>query len=347
MDSRGTLTISLDFELFWGMHDRRALRSYARNILGVRQAIPRLLDAFERYGIRCTWATVGFLFFQDKEELLQHLPEQRPNYANPALSPYPRIAMIGKNEREDPYHYGLSLIRKIRACPGQEIGTHTFSHYYCLQPGQTPDDFRHDLAAAERAADRLGITLRSLVFPRNQFNDSYLQICRDFGIAVVRGNPRMWFYQSDNSRSDKWIKRGFRRLDQYVPISGHNCAVPERHPTGIINLPASRFLPPMASRVRPLSALCTRRIVRGMTRAARAGMNYHLWWHPHNFGVDLEDNLAALRLTLEHFRRLSETQGMRSCSMGEFAERPEPVGDEALAIAGPCPPSMIGAASSS
>ena len=33
---------------------------------------------FERYGIHCTWATVGFLFFDDKEELLQYLPQERP-----------------------------------------------------------------------------------------------------------------------------------------------------------------------------------------------------------------------------------------------------------------------------
>ena len=51
------------------------------------------------------------------------------------------IARIGPNERQDPYHFGLSLVRRIKDCPHQEIGTHTFSHYYCLEDGQTPEHF--------------------------------------------------------------------------------------------------------------------------------------------------------------------------------------------------------------
>lgn len=75
----GTLAISLDFELFWGVHDKRTLRDYGRNILGAREAIPRMLEVFERYGVHCTWAIVGLLLFDDKEELLQYLPEARPS----------------------------------------------------------------------------------------------------------------------------------------------------------------------------------------------------------------------------------------------------------------------------
>jgi peptidoglycan/xylan/chitin deacetylase (PgdA/CDA1 family) len=180
----GIFTISLDFELYWGVHDHRSLAAYARNLLGARYAIPRMLELFEHYGVHCTWATVGLLFFDRKAELMEHLPEPRPRYANPALSPYPRIGQIGPNERQDPYHCGLSLIEQIRDCPGQEIGTHTFSHYYCLEPGETEDGqceatFRADLLAARRAAERLGITPRSLVFPPG-----------DLSRGRARGGPR-------------------------------------------------------------------------------------------------------------------------------------------------------------
>src|SRR5690606_22033940 len=34
----GIFTISLDFELFWGVHDKRSLKGYGRNILGARDA---------------------------------------------------------------------------------------------------------------------------------------------------------------------------------------------------------------------------------------------------------------------------------------------------------------------
>ena len=72
--ARGTFTLSLDLELFWGVHDKRSLAAYGGNILGARDAILRLLDLFESHRVRCTWATVGFLFFDDKDELYGTCP---------------------------------------------------------------------------------------------------------------------------------------------------------------------------------------------------------------------------------------------------------------------------------
>ena len=315
----GTFALSLDFELFWGVYEKRTPQDYGRNILGARDAIPRMLELFERYGVHCTWATVGLLFFDSKEELLQYLPEARPNYVNPALSPYPRIAAIGPNERQDPYHYGLSLVRRIQDCPHQEVGTHTFSHYYCLEEGQTPDTFRADLDAAARAAARLGIALRSLVFPRNQFSRPDLGICLDAGIDAVRGNQTTWFLGSDGEANESLIKKACRRLDHYLPLSGHNGVTPECDDLGIVNIRSSRFLLPVPIRSRVFGPLCQRRIEAGMTHAARTGQTFHLWWHPHNFGSHVEENVAMLRTVVERYRALSEVEGMVSRTMGEIA----------------------------
>ena len=320
----GTLAVSLDFELFWGVQDKRTLDDYGRNILGAREAIPRMLELFERYGVHATWATVGLLFFDDKEELLQYLPKARPSYANPRLSPYPRIARIGRNERQDPYHYSLSLVRRIQNCPHQEIGTHTFSHYYCLEDGQTPETFRADLDAARRSAARLGIALRSLVFPRNQFSDTYLSICLDAGIEAVRGNQSVWWFRSRGEADERLIKKTCRRLDHYLPLSGHNGVTPEVDRLGIINIRSSRFLLPAPTRSRIFGSLCQRRIERSMRNAARTGQVFHLWWHPHNFGSHVDDNIAMLRTIMERYRALSEEQGMISRTMGEIAAAARP-----------------------
>jgi peptidoglycan/xylan/chitin deacetylase (PgdA/CDA1 family) len=319
----GTFTISLDFELYWGVHDQRPLAAYARNLLGARDAIPRMLELFERYGVHCTWATVGLLFFDRKAELMEYLPEPRPRYANPALSPYPRIGQIGPNERQDPYHYGLSLIEQIRDCPGQEIGTHTFSHYYCLEPGETADDqseatFRADLLAARRAAERLGITPRSLVFPRNQYRADYLETCRDVGLEVVRGNHPAWWFRAESRSEESLVQRACRLSDDYLPISRQDCLRAQAL-DGLVDVRASRFLRPAPRALRPFEPLRLHRIVAGLSRAARHGMIYHLWWHPHNFGGDPEYSLKFLERALEHFRDLAQTHGMRSCSMLEIA----------------------------
>ena len=48
---KGTLIVSLDFELFWGMLDCSTLEVYGENVLGGRRGIPRMLELFRKYGI--------------------------------------------------------------------------------------------------------------------------------------------------------------------------------------------------------------------------------------------------------------------------------------------------------
>jgi len=68
-----------------------------------------------------------------------------------------------------------------------------------------------------------------------------------------------------------------------------------------------------------LLPLRLRRLKQGMALAAREGSTFHLWWHPHNFGVNLDENLAQLEVLLRHYRRLADTHGMQSHCMADFA----------------------------
>src|SRR4051794_5101719 len=141
MAGAGTLVVSLDFELYWGVRDQSSVERYGPNLRGAREVIPRLLERFASFGVHATWATVGMLFCESKDELLARLPERRPAYLDARLSPYDHVAAVGSDESSDPLHFAPSLIRQIVAAPGQEVGTHTFSHYYCLEEGQTAADF--------------------------------------------------------------------------------------------------------------------------------------------------------------------------------------------------------------
>jgi hypothetical protein len=208
----------------------------------------------------------------------------------------------------------------IRGCPGQEIGTHTFSHYYCLEPGQDLQAFRADLDAATRAAARLGIRPRSLVFPRNQFNSDYLAACAAAGLRAYRGNERSWLYEATNERGERHLRRAARLLDAYLPVSGDHCSRLQPDRNGLVNVPASRFLRPYARRFASLDGLRLRRITSAMQHAAKSGRIYHLWWHPHNFGIGLKENILFLRRVLEAFRVLAAEHGMRSRSMAEVAD---------------------------
>ena len=317
----GTFVISLDFELMWGVRDVHTKETYGANILGVRRAIPSMLDLFAEFGLSATWATVGLLFFETKAELLAGLPAVRPAYADANLSNYVALPELGPNEDADPYYFGRALLDRIRAVPGQEVATHTFSHYYCQEPGQTAEAFRHDLAAAVAAAQAQGVALRSLVFPRNQYNQAYLDICREAGITSYRGNEAAWMYRKTNEAAQTPWQRAARLLDAYVDLSGPNCADPAELARSFpFNIPASRFLRPWSARLRAGEGLRLRRILAGLTHAARHGQVFHLWWHPHNFGAHLAKNMAVLRAIAVHYQALQQQYGLRSRTMSELAD---------------------------
>jgi peptidoglycan/xylan/chitin deacetylase (PgdA/CDA1 family) len=319
-DRRGVLLISLDFELHWGVRDQKTVDDYRDNLLGVREAVPALLNTFSEYGIHATWATVGFLFFENREQLLRGLPVQRPQYANRALNPYEHLHEIGENEEQDPFHYAPSLIKRIASTPNQEIGTHTFSHYYCLERGHDLETFKDDLRAAIRAAEALRVRLHSIVFPRNQTNRAYLEACAELGIRAYRGTVASRAWAASDEEGESLPRRGTRLLDAYLRIAGdHSYPLRATAAARPYNMPASNFLRPYSRRLSPLEPLRLRRITRDLASAARRGGVYHLWWHPHNFGTHLEENLAFLRAILEQFRTHERTYGMRSMNMGELA----------------------------
>jgi len=319
--NNGNFVISLDFEIYWGVRDVVTLEQYEPHLLGVRKAIPGMLKLFTQHKINATFATVGFLFFSDKKELLESLPERKPDYKNPKLSPYNgHFNIVGNNEKKDPLHFGLSLIKQIQD-HGQEIGCHTFSHYYCLEEGQTIEDFKADLQAAKKIAAKNNIILKSFVFPRNQYNSAYLNVCKEEGITSFRGNERSDLFSSKNYGTATAFRRPFRLLDAYTNISGHNCYSPEEMKTGdLINIPASRFLRPYSKKLAPLDGLRLKRITNSMAHAAKNNLSYHLWWHPHNFGINTKENLAFLEKILQHYKTLSHKYGFASVSMTQLAE---------------------------
>jgi len=320
----GAFIISLDFEIMWGVRDKPNVESYyIKNLVGVKQVIPALLQLFTSFNIHATFATVGMLFAATKKQLLQHIPGTKPEYQNANLSPYNDLEHVGNNEFLDPLHYANSLIELIQQTPYQEVGSHTFSHYYCLEEGQTVETFDADLQAAISIAATKGLSLRSLVFPRNQFNNKYLEILKKYGFTSYRGNEKGWMYRAKNSDGETAWRRAARLVDTYLDISGNNIYKwEELAKTGpLYNIPASRFLRPYKNSLKKLERLRLHRILKDMTAAAEQGAIYHLWWHPHNFGINLKENLFFLKAILQHYQKLEGLYGFESLSMSEVAAK--------------------------
>lgn len=316
---QGVFVVSLDFELYWGMHDKKKLSQYSRHLDGVPEAVRGILDLFQEYEIHATWATVGFLFLRDFNELKQKTPESPADYKDISLRPFNYVI---KNEELEPrYHFAPHLIDLIKGFDNQEIGTHTFSHYYCLEKGQNSETFRQDLCAAVEIGRERDLEMRSLVFPRNQFNPLYLPILNELGIKCYRGNQSGFLYKALEQKDESKFVRVCRLLDAYLNVTGyHTYDLADLTQSKPYNIPSSRFLRPYSSILKILEKLRLQRIKASMTHAAKYGRLFHLWWHPHNFGLNTRENLTFLKKILEHFKILQQETGMRSLNMGEMSE---------------------------
>jgi peptidoglycan/xylan/chitin deacetylase (PgdA/CDA1 family) len=316
----GIFTISLDYELYWGVRDEFTLDSYSENLDGVELAINEILNSFYQYGIHATWATIGFIFFENKKDLENNFPSSFPSYTNQDLNPYKYIREAVKLEKK--YHFNFNSIKNIIETLHQEIATHTLSHYYCLEEGQTKQEFIEDLITAkEILKKKTNLETFSIVFPCNQYNQNYLSVLKELNILGYRGNEKNWIYKSRNRNNETIIRRSIRLLDSFVNVSGHNTySLEEISSNTPFNIASSRFLRPVSKNLFFLENLRLNRIKKSMTYAAKNNKLFHLWWHPHNFGSDVSSNINFLNKILKHYKILEGKYGMESLNMKEVSE---------------------------
>lgn len=314
---KGYLVISLDFELLWGIFDVVDFSAKKEYFLNTRKVIPEILELFDRYDIHCTWAVVGMLFHENWESWERSIPSEIPTYKQNRLSPY-LFAEKNKGAIPGEMCFAPELIRLIQSTSNQEIASHTYSHYYCEEEGQTPDQFKKDLEQAVKLADSWGIKLNSLVFPRNQYRNEYLKLCSDLGIHSVRSNPEVWYWEKPNS--EDLLTRLCRTGDAYnllgkkksykLQVGENKTLVPQK---------ASRFFRPFQQNSL-LNSLKLKRIKSEMLHAAKEQEIYHLWWHPHNFGENPERSLRDLEEILSYYKLCNKKYSFGSATMGELGE---------------------------
>lgn len=310
---KGYFVISLDFELAWGVFDTLVPGKHQEYFKQTKLVIPEILKVFQDNRIEATWATVGMLFNKNWEEWEKNIPAVIPNYKKSKLSAY-EFGNSVKSSSSEEYCFAPELIQEIVNSRGQELATHTYSHYYCLEEGQTAESFDKDLEKAVAVAASMGIKLNSLVFPRNQFAEGYVGICNKHGLNYIRSNPESWYWKDTNSNSilDKFGRTG----DAYFNFgkkSYHFDNVPKTL-SQPLQQKASRFFRPVEGN-NYLRKLKIKRIKAEMERAAKNKEIYHLWWHPHNFGHHPRESMKDLKIILDHFNELNGKYNFQSVNM--------------------------------
>ena len=111
--------------------------------------------------------------------------------------------------------------------------------------------------------------------------------------------------------------RAGRLLDSCIDLSGANVCKPEWAYHDLLNISSSRFLRPV-NKNKHINALRLARIRTAMKTAAKANAGFHLWWHPHNFGKNLRENIGGLKHILDFYQTLEYKYGMKSLNMTEI-----------------------------
>jgi peptidoglycan/xylan/chitin deacetylase (PgdA/CDA1 family) len=312
----GGFVVSLDFELHWGVRDIAPLSEKEKQrLLTAREMVIGILELFAEHSIHATWATVGLLFASSRSEVEMFRPRLRAGYKNGSLDPY--TERLGESEEEDPYHFAPSLIRRIADTQGQEIASHSFSHFYCLEDGQNAESFTADLESSIAIAGASGFPVRSYVFARNQVKQEYLPILAQHGIQTYRGGGSTEAYRAANFREQrKYHHRATRLADTYVNLHGmQSVEWPSEESPACLN--ASRYLAPSRSLLRAVDSLKVKRVCEQMKQAAIQRKIFHLWWHPEDFANGGDANLRVLKQILTEFCEVRAKHSMQSLSMLE------------------------------
>lgn len=286
----GSLCISIDLELAWGIWDKPAAAYHERCAARERAIVDGLLRLFADHDVPATWAIVGKLLERD---------------------PAPPSA-TAHGER---IWYAPQLIDAITAArPAHEIGSHSHAHLYFHEA--TRDALRADLAAARETHARHGLAFRSFVFPRNQVG--HLDLLREAGIEVFRSVDDGW-YVTARQRLGATAGRLANLADKALPIPPRAVA-PIDHGGGLVELPSSMLLLSrngLRRLVRPSTLVAKARL--GLAAARRTGGVFHLWFHPSNFYYDTERQLAVLGDILARAADLRARGELAIRTMGSFA----------------------------
>ena len=306
----GYFVFSLDTELAYGYfdHDPRPQGLFSADGTREREAIVRLLDIFDEFGINATIACVGHMFYERCEK----------------CAVCPVLDWKGKHrsfedvyETSHPLWYGADVIDTLLTRGARhEIAFHGYTHESFWEMSE--ERARTEILEWLRVAKRKNIVPRTVVFPRNRVG--HLRLFEELGFLCYRGQEAV-----PDAGIPRFLGKIRRRLrqSQFVftpPVFD----LPNVGPFGMVKLPSSanyftgggrlhRFADAVSFRLHMSGA------IRGVRRAAKEGKIVQFSAHPHDFQT--EKDWEKLRYLFSHVSAQVGQGTMQSVVMGDLARQ--------------------------
>lgn len=304
MKKSGYLVLSLDFESMWGSIGSKNVDGFRNRTANESLVVTQLLTLLEKYKIHSTWATVGALAYESKEELLKTI-NYDINYKEWNLSLSDYISNTDKS------YFLKDLVDKVGNSSSVEMASHTFTHAYFCSESVNEEIVNQELLKSKNILGQYG-EVKTIIFPRNQINDKYIPLLKNNGITIYRG-------KIDRLFNNKYLEF----INCYFPISRkttYSTDMIKEDDSGITNIPASLFLRFYNRKFSFLEPIKLKRLKLAMRRSAKKGLVFHLWFHPHNLagGGYIDKNLKILQKLFEYYKRLNEKYNYQSVNMKEL-----------------------------
>lgn len=299
---KAVFVVSIDTELAWGSFDRNGLSRYRAYYPEVRSIIGSLLELFDRYGIKATWAVVGHLFLTSCS---RNGNGNHSHVLQPRYSWYPEGWLSHdpySNVNDAPFFYAPDIIDRILASRQRhEIGSHTFTHAIIGDPECSREVAYSQFAECKRLAHALGTEMTSVVFPRNRIG--HLDVLCDLGFTSFRGLEQNWYHHQPAATKAKMICHYADRFLAVTPPCYKQVRAFQAVGSfqRLFDLPASMFYAPFHGMWRLVGI--SRRVSqarKGIRRAIRDRALFHLWFHPSNLATSplLVEGLEEILSTL-------------------------------------------------
>lgn len=294
------LFISLDFELLWGAYGLRTSKKFKKNVLTGKKAIPSIIQILNKYNVESTWACVGALALDNKNKLVTEFEYIDPKY--PDLKSFKNYFKdVGNSEEDDPLHFGKQVIEEHLLSDKIELASHSFTHLRYLDQENREDVFDKDTYVSKKVLESIQKKqIETNIFPKNQYSLQALKLLKDRQFLSYR--PSTFFSGKRSTAGTKEESFSFkikRILKETIPNSNQGEYTFQPHAQYV-----TRFLRPFKSKM--LSYYQLNIIKSELHFCALNQIDYHLWWHPHNFGINPKLSILQLETLLQYFDSLRD-----------------------------------------